>query len=176
MPVCDGGMAVLKPYPWMDRPGVDRGGHRRGPALLVGYIALVEGGILRRVLSGERAVRPWLWLGPALAFLGVFLVYPTIEYPLELRTGQGNDFVGLTTTHGSSPEGHPDRAANNALWVVLLPYSSRDGPAVRGPVDRVRYESAVKSVVFRRWRSASSRPASSGGSCTIKPRPVTSGR
>ena len=48
------------------------------PAVLVGYIWLTE-----RVLGllGQRArarLRPWLWLAPALAFLAVFLVYPTI--------------------------------------------------------------------------------------------------
>ena len=48
------------------------------PAVLVGYIWGTEQ-VLR--LAPERVkprIRPWLWLAPALGFLGLFLVYPTI--------------------------------------------------------------------------------------------------
>ena len=48
------------------------------PAAICGYVMLVE-----RVLRGLRPrtavkIRPWLWVLPAIAFLTVFLVYPTI--------------------------------------------------------------------------------------------------
>ena len=48
------------------------------PAVLVGYIVLTE--VFLRLFP-ERLkprIRPWLWLAPALLFLFVFLVYPTI--------------------------------------------------------------------------------------------------
>ena len=48
------------------------------PAVLIGYIYATE--IALRLVPESRAgkVRPWLWLAPALAFVGVFLIYPTI--------------------------------------------------------------------------------------------------
>jgi alpha-glucoside transport system permease protein len=48
------------------------------PAVLFGYIILTEQ-ILRPIPDRRRGtLRPWLWLLPALAFLAVFLIYPTI--------------------------------------------------------------------------------------------------
>jgi len=49
------------------------------PALLIGYILLIEA--VLRLLPGrwQNRLRPWLWIAPALSFLGFFLVYPTIN-------------------------------------------------------------------------------------------------
>ena len=49
------------------------------PAAVVGYILLIE--FILRFLPGRIVprVRPYLWIAPALAFLAVFLVYPTID-------------------------------------------------------------------------------------------------
>ncbi len=80
------------------------------PAVLIGYIYGTE--LLLRTLP-ERLkpkVRPWLWLLPALAFLFVFLIYPTIGTIIRsfrdkldesfvgfanYQTGTMNAFIGL---------------------------------------------------------------------------------
>ena len=48
------------------------------PAVLFGYIVITEQ--LIRLTPGrwQARLRPWVWLAPAIAFLVVFLVYPTI--------------------------------------------------------------------------------------------------
>ncbi len=65
------------------------------PLVLVGYILLIEF-ILRRIPRRTgTAIRPWLWLAPALVFLGVFLVYPTIATIVRsFQNRRGDGFVG----------------------------------------------------------------------------------
>ena len=66
------------------------------PVVLVGYIVFVEW-ILKRMSrpTADRA-RPWLWMGPALLFLGVFLVYPTIATVVRsFQNRRGDEFIGV---------------------------------------------------------------------------------
>src|SRR5438445_10877381 len=65
------------------------------PAVLAGYIVGLELLVRRRPDRARPAVRPWLWVAPALVFVAFFLVYPaidTVRYSLlDLRGA----FVGL---------------------------------------------------------------------------------
>jgi alpha-glucoside transport system permease protein len=121
------------------------------PVVLVGYILLIEA-ILRRVPRRVApGLRPWLWLAPALTFLGVFLVYPTIATIVRsFQNRRGNAFVGLDNYQWFFNENDTLIALrNNVLWVVLLPLLVVGlGLIVAILVDRVRYESTVKSIVF----------------------------
>jgi alpha-glucoside transport system permease protein len=121
------------------------------PLVLVGYILLIEW-ILRRVpRRWAPGLRPWLWLAPALTFLGVFLVYPTIATIVRsFQNRRGNDFVGLDNYAWFFSQNDTLIALrNNVLWVILLPLLVVGlGLLVAVLVDRVRYESVVKSVVF----------------------------
>jgi alpha-glucoside transport system permease protein len=121
------------------------------PAVLIGYIILTEQ-ILRPIPDRRRAtLRPWLWLLPALLFLIVFLVYPTIGTIIHsFQNTAGTKFVGLDnfvyfftspTTLGA--------LKNNLLWVVLLTlFTVGFGMIIAVLVDRVRYESVAKAVIF----------------------------
>ncbi|MDA8201156.1 MAG: sugar ABC transporter permease [Chloroflexi bacterium] len=121
------------------------------PAVLVGYIVATEQ-LLR--LAPERVkprIRPWLWLLPAFAFLFVFLVYPTIRtFIYSLQNSAGTEWVGLRNYFwffGSS--GALDALLNNVIWVVLLTGLVLGfGVLIAVLVDRVRYESVAKSVIF----------------------------
>ncbi len=121
------------------------------PLLLVGYILLVEA-LVRALPSrvGPRA-RPWLWLAPALAFMGVFLVYPSISTVIRSLFDRANrEFVGLANYQWFFTANDTLVALrNNALWAVLLPLLVVGmGLAIAVLVDRVKYEGVVKSVVF----------------------------
>jgi len=121
------------------------------PAVLVGYIWLTEQ-FLR--LSGQRArprLRPWLWLAPALAFLAVFLVYPTIgTFVRSLQNKAGTAFVGLDNyVWFFSNDSSLIALRNSLIWlVVLTAITVGIGLLVALLVDRVRYEALAKSVIF----------------------------
>lgn len=121
------------------------------PVVLVGYIVLVEAILRRLPRRWSPRARPWLWLAPALVFLGVFLVYPAISTILRSFYNRRNDeFVGLENYAWFFNA--PDTLIalrNNALWVVFLTgLVVGIGLLVAILVDRVRYEGVVKSVVF----------------------------
>jgi alpha-glucoside transport system permease protein len=121
------------------------------PIVLVGYILLVEA-VLRIVPRRPAArLRPWLWLAPALVFLGVFLVYPTIATIIRsFQNRRGDDFIGLENYVWFFTQNDTLIALrNNVFWVILLPLLVVGiGLLVAILVDRVRYEGIVKSVVF----------------------------
>ncbi len=121
------------------------------PAVLVTYIWATEQ-VLR--LLPERAkprVRPWLWLAPALAFLGIFLVYPTVGTIIRsFQDRYGKAWVGLEN-YGWFIGSSSALAAlkNNVLWLVFLTlFVVGLGLLIAVLVDRVRYESVAKSFIF----------------------------
>jgi alpha-glucoside transport system permease protein len=121
------------------------------PAVLVGYILLIEAILQRLPRRLAPGLRPWLWLAPALAFLGVFLVYPTIATIIRsFMNRRGNTFIGLENYQWFFSQSDTLIALrNNALWVVLLPALVVGlGLLVAILVDRVRYEGVAKSIVF----------------------------
>ena len=121
------------------------------PGVLVGYIWATEQ-VLRLLPERRRpAVRPWLWLAPALAFLAVFLIYPMIGTIIRSFQDQlGSNFVGFENY--SWFFGSPDALTslkNNVLWLVFLTvFVVGFGLLVAVLVDKVRYESVAKSVIF----------------------------
>ena len=121
------------------------------PGVLFGYIALSE-----RLLSlapdrWRDRLRPWVWLAPAIAFLSVFLVYPTI-YTLYLSFLDkfSKNFVGLNNyVYFLTTSDTLVALRNNAIWLVLLTlFAVGGGMIIAILVDRVRYESVAKSIIF----------------------------
>jgi alpha-glucoside transport system permease protein len=121
------------------------------PAVLVGYIYLTE--VVLRLAPDQRrsAIRPWLWLLPALGFLFFFLIFPTIL--TVLRSFQGavaGAWVGLENYSWffSSPDALI-ALRNSLVWVVFLTvFTVGLGLLIAVLVDRVRYETVAKSVIF----------------------------
>lgn len=121
------------------------------PAVLIGYIWATEQ-ILRVAPERVRGrVRPWLWLLPALGFLGFFLVYPTIgTFILSFldkfgRNWKGLDNFGWFFTAGPGV----DALINNILWLVFLTvFTLVFGTLVAILADRVRYETVPKTILF----------------------------
>ena len=133
---------------------------RIGSALLA--VAVGSGFVLAIYVLGDLAMRPlperlqsrlrpWLYVGPTLLLLGVFLVYPVVDTVrrsfLDDRSQEG---VGLDNYRWAftSPE-MLNSFRNNLLWLVLFTVGVvllAIGIAVLA--DRVRYESVVKGTVF----------------------------
>ena len=113
-----------------------------------------------------RRWRQWsgaLYVLPTVALLAVFLVYPifsTIRLSLDtgiflqLRKFVGLDnFVNLFTKDrlffSVGPSGISGVLMNNVLWLVLYPAGCIAlGLLIAALADRVRYETAVKTIVF----------------------------
>ncbi len=121
------------------------------PAVLIGYIWLTEV-VLR--LVGERSrgsIRPWLWLAPALAFLTVFLVYPTIGTIIRsFQNKAGTSFIGIDNySWFFSSDSALIALRNSLIWLVALTAITVGlGLLIALVVDRVRYETVAKTVIF----------------------------
>jgi alpha-glucoside transport system permease protein len=122
------------------------------PAVLVGYITLTELLIVKVVPERRQGVvRPWLWLLPALAFLGVFLVYPTVyTIVLSLMNRSSDGFVGLTNfVYVFTDKTMLLALRNNAIWLVFFTLLTVTlGLIIAVLTDRVPYESAAKALIF----------------------------
>jgi alpha-glucoside transport system permease protein len=121
------------------------------PGVLFGYIVLTERLLLLAPDRWRARLRPWVWLAPAVAFLAVFLVYPTI-YTLYLSflDKTSKEFVGIDNyVYFLTTSDTLIALRNNAIWLVLLTFLAVGGGlAIAILVDRVRYESVAKSLIF----------------------------
>lgn len=121
------------------------------PASLVGYIFLTE--LLLR-LAPQRLVprlRPYLWIAPAMAFLGVFLVYPSVDtVRRSFMNRWSEEYVGLRNyEYIVTNPGVREAIINNLLWLVFLTLGAVAlGLVVAVLVDRVKYETFAKTIVF----------------------------
>jgi alpha-glucoside transport system permease protein len=121
------------------------------PLVTVGYILLTEL-IVRRLPEQRRGpIRPWLWLIPAFAFLGVYLIYPMVQtIVFSFMDRRSRKFVGFEN-YGDLI-GNKDfllTLVNNALWIVLFTaVVVFFGLIIAVLTDRVRYETGVKALIF----------------------------
>ena len=121
------------------------------PAVLVGYILLVERLVQLLPERRQGSVRPWFWIAPAVLFLVVFLIYPTINtLVLSFMDGQSKKFVGLDNyLWFIQDKGTIEALRNSVLWVVFMTGGVVGlGLLIAILVDRVRYEPIAKSVIF----------------------------
>lgn len=121
------------------------------PSVVIGYILLIEWLLRFAKPANQVRLRPWLWLLPALLFLLIFLVYPTINtVVLSFQDRLSEGFVGLANYEYlfNSPD-TVISLRNNVIWLVLLTaFVVGFGLLIAILVDRVRYESAAKSAIF----------------------------
>jgi alpha-glucoside transport system permease protein len=120
------------------------------PLVLAGYIAVIEAALGRLPIRWQTPLRPWLWLLPAVTFVLVFLVYPSLY--TALLSFMDRDGGALTLDNYAYFFGADETLAalrNNAIWLVLLTAFTVGGGLVLAALfDRVRYESVAKSIVF----------------------------
>ena len=100
----------------------------------------------------REGVRPYVFVGPALVILGVFLVYPVINTLLiSLKDSQGDSFVGLDNFTFVFSDESMLRAIRNTLgWIIVVPlFAVSIGLAFATLADRLRRGEAVaKSLIF----------------------------
>ncbi|NEQ52585.1 MAG: sugar ABC transporter permease [Leptolyngbya sp. SIO3F4] len=98
----------------------------------------------------ERLI-PWVYMGPAVLMLTAYLVLPTLRtLYLSFLDSRSEKFVGLKNYAFALT--NPDMVIafrNNLLWLLLVSGVSVGlGLIIAVLVDRVKYESAAKSLIF----------------------------
>ena len=121
------------------------------PLVIIGYIVLTER-VLRLLPANRRdGLRPWLWLAPALIFVGVFLIYPTIRTViLSFMDARSENFIGLDNyLEFFGNDRNWTVFINNLLWIVFFTLLTVVfGLLIAVLTDRVRYESVAKALIF----------------------------
>jgi alpha-glucoside transport system permease protein len=107
-----------------------------------------------RNINRANMIRPWLFLFPALAALGLYLAYPVVEtLRLSLTDrvpGGGYEWVGLENYIQMANEPKFWEAMrNNMFWLIIVPAMSTGlGLLVAQLTDRIRWGNVAKSLIF----------------------------
>ena len=94
-----------------------------------------------------RRLLPWVFVGPALVMVTIFLIYPAIATALLSITESGGVFknYGFALTDSSMFSVF----RNNLIWLVVGTLGSVGlGLLIAGLVDRVQHESVAKTFIF----------------------------
>lgn len=106
--------------------------------------------VTRRDMT-RSAIRPWLFIFPALLFLTVYLVYPVFEtVRLSLFDKFDQKFVGLDNYIWAFNDGvFWQSALNNAAWLIIVPlFSTAFGLVIAVLADRLWWGNIAKSLIF----------------------------
>lgn len=96
-------------------------------------------------------IRPWLFLGPAILFLGVYLVYPVLNSVwLSMFNANSSEFVGPSnyTWLVQDPK-FRESMINNFFWLLIVPaLATLFGLIAAQLTDRIRWGNFGKSLIF----------------------------
>lgn len=104
-----------------------------------------------RNISRANAVRPWLFMLPAIVVLGLYLVYPVVGSFVRSLYGRSPDeFVGLDNYALLFEGGDFTRAfLNNLGWVIVVPAASTFiGLVAAQLTDKLSWGNLAKSLIF----------------------------
>lgn len=104
-----------------------------------------------RNLNRRALVRPWLFIGPALFLLIVYLVYPVVAtFILSFYDRAGLQFVGLANYKWALGDREFRQAIfNNILWLAVVPAACTFfGLVIAVMTDRIWWGNIAKSIVF----------------------------
>lgn len=102
-------------------------------------------------INRANLVRPWLFLFPAMAALGLYLVYPVVgSFYRSLYNRSGDEFIGFGNyTTMFADDGFQIAFFNNMLWVLVVPAAATFlGLLVAQLTDRLRWGNIAKSLIF----------------------------
>jgi alpha-glucoside transport system permease protein len=96
-------------------------------------------------------IRPWLFIGPALLFLTIYLVYPVFEtLRLSFFDKYGTTFVGIDNYVWALTDNTFWRSAlNNVGWLLIVPFfATGTGLIIATLADRLWWGNIAKSLIF----------------------------
>ena len=98
-----------------------------------------------------KKITPWLYISPAAFLLFFFLVYPSINtIYISFLNYNSEKFIGIKNyIYCFTNETMLTAFRNNALWVIVfVPLTVFLGLIIAVLIDKVKYESIIKSVIF----------------------------
>ncbi|MBB4192959.1 alpha-glucoside transport system permease protein [Rhizobium aethiopicum] len=104
-----------------------------------------------RNLNRRAMIRPWLFLGPALFLLFVYLVYPVVAtFILSFYDRTGQQFVGVANYKWAIGDREFRQSIfNNILWLAVVPAACTFfGLVIAVMTDRIWWGNIAKSIVF----------------------------
>ena len=113
-----------------------------------------------RGVSGTRAIdnlrrqgyiRPWLFIGPAMIILVIYLAYPVIEtVRLSFMDRSGTSFVGLANYEWALGDREfRNSILNNFLWLLVVPTACTFlGLIIAVLTDKLWWGTIAKSLIF----------------------------
>lgn len=101
-------------------------------------------------INRANAIRPWLFLMPAIALLGLYLAYPVFATAWYSLLGKSGEFVGLANyTQMASEAKFWEAITNNMLWLVVVPAAATAfGLLAAQLTDRIGWGNLAKSLIF----------------------------
>ncbi|TBN17157.1 sugar ABC transporter permease [Agrobacterium cavarae] len=104
-----------------------------------------------RNLNRRAAIRPWLFVGPALLLLAIYLVYPVVAtFILSFYDRTGANYVGSANyVWAFYDAGFRQSIFNNILWLAVVPAACTFlGLVIAVMTDRIWWGNIAKSIVF----------------------------
>ena len=102
-------------------------------------------------LRRQGLIRPWLFVGPAMLIVTVYLVYPVIEtLRLSFMDRGGQNFVGLANySWAFGDREFRNSIFNNLLWLAVVPAACTFfGLIIAVLTDKIWWGNIAKSLVF----------------------------
>ncbi len=107
-----------------------------------------------RNINRANMIRPWIFLGPAILALGLYLAYPVVATFImsfqERLPGNARAFVGLEnyTKMFAEPK-FAEAMFNNVLWLTVVPAAATGfGLLAAQLTDRLSWGNISKSIIF----------------------------
>lgn len=122
-----------------------------GSNVLLDRVFPPRGEHVGRNIARANAIRPWLFLGPALVLLGVYLVYPVFNSVLlSLHDSTGSEFIGAENYRWLlNDTKFRESFFNNMLWLVIVPAAATlFGLLAAALTDRIWWGNFAKSLIF----------------------------
>ena len=104
-----------------------------------------------RNIARAGLIRPWLFLGPAILTLTLYLIYPALaSLWLSFHDKSGQAFVGAANYRWLlSDPGFRESIFNNFLWLLVVPAASTFlGLLAAALTDRIAWGNLAKSLIF----------------------------
>lgn len=102
-------------------------------------------------ITRANAIRPWVFLLPAIIILTIYLVYPVfVSIYYSFMDKEGDDFVGLANYAWMvKDEKFRESMVNNMLWLIVVPaLSTMFGLLAAALTDRIRWGNFAKAMIF----------------------------